>query len=334
MHELNPLDQNAAWVGEELFARPDWLTTLDDAARRELDAALRASEAKALEEIGPNDFPLPTLGSRLRAIQESLEHGSGAALIRGVPVERYGEEQARRAFWGLASHLGAPVSQSDEGERLFSVRDAGFADDDPRSRGPMTRKGLTFHSDRCDVIAFLCLQSAKRGGENEVVSTPALYNALRAERPDLLAVLMRPYLYQRHNVDRGNQRPHYEQPIFSFCEGRFASFLMQVLIERAYARPDAPKMTPSQREALDHLQRRAGELSARFRQEPGDLVLLNNLVTLHRRNEFEDHPEPERKRHILRLWLSTPTSRPLVPAFAPTFGATRPGALRGGMRPL
>jgi hypothetical protein len=62
------------------------------------------------------------------------------------------------------------------------------------------------------------------------------------------------------------------------------------------------------------------------------LVLLNNLVTLHRRNEFEDHPEPERKRHILRLWLSTPNSRPLDPAFAPTFGATRAGAIRGGMR--
>jgi hypothetical protein len=261
-----------------------------------------------------------------------LEHGSGAALVKGVPVERYGEKQARRAFWGLARYLGTPVSQSADGRRIFSVRDAGFAADDPRSRGPMTRKSLTFHSDRCDVIAFLCLQPAKQGGENEIVSTIALYNALLAERPDLLAVLMRPFRYQRHNVDLGNEHAYYEQPIFSFCEGRFASFLMQVLIERAYAGPDAPAMTPAQREALDYLQRRAGALSARFRQEPGDLVLLNNLVTLHRRNEFKDYPDPKRRRHILRLWLSTPNSRPLDPAFAPTFGDTRAGAIRGGMR--
>jgi hypothetical protein len=49
-----------------------------------------------------------------------------------------------------------------------------------------------------------------------------------------------------------------------------------------------------------------------FRQ--GDIQLLNNAVTVHSRTEFEDYPEPERKRHLLRLWLATPGGRPLPPA--------------------
>ncbi len=324
----------AGWTGDELLGRADWLTRLEASHIAEIDAALQtcAATGVALENIRPACFPLPTLEPRLLELGRQLEHGSGAALIRGLPVERYSPDQAARVFWGLASYLGTPVSQSADGQRLFSVRDAGFADGDARNRGPMTNKGLTFHSDRCDVIAFLCLQQAKSGGENEIVSGVTLYNALLAERPDLLETLTQPFLYQRHNVDLGNQRAHYAQPIFSFYEGHFASFLMQVLIERAYAAPETPAMTPRQREALDYLQQRAGELAAQFRQQPGDLVLLNNLVTLHRRAAFVDHDDPARKRHILRLWLSVPNSRPLDPAFAPTFGDTRGGALRGGMR--
>jgi hypothetical protein len=44
---------------------------------------------------------------------------------------------------------------------------------------------------------------------------------------------------------------------------------------------------------------------------PGDIQLLNNFVTLHTRRAYEDWPEPERKRHLLRLWLHDPTSRAL-----------------------
>ncbi len=35
----------------------------------------------------------------------------------------------------------------------------------------------------------------------------------------------------------------------------------------------------------------------------GDIQLLNNRLILHARTDYVDHPEPERKRHLLRLWL-------------------------------
>jgi hypothetical protein len=38
--------------------------------------------------------------------------------------------------------------------------------------------------------------------------------------------------------------------------------------------------------------------------EPGDIQLISNHVILHARSEYQDWPEPARKRHLLRLWLS------------------------------
>ena len=71
----------------------------------------------------------------------------------------------------------------------------------------------------------------------------------------------------------------------------------------------------------------------RIRQQPGDILLLNNWVTLHRRTAFKDYEEREKKRHLLRVWLSVPNSRPIDPLFQDNYGATEAGALRGGMRP-
>ncbi len=60
----------------------------------------------------------------------------------------------------------------------------------------------------------------------------------------------------------------------------------------------------------------ASELSMSFYLQQGDMMFLMNHVALHARSEFEDWPEPERKRHILRLWLTTHGERPLPAEFA------------------
>lgn len=331
-----PLDIPAAWCGEELLGQDDWLHTFDAREIDELDTAVEAARDIPLEQISPANFALPTLGSKLHSIQYSLEHGSGAAMIRRVPIERYTQAQATRIFWGLTSYIGTSVSQSPAGERVFHVRDEGHSANDPQARGPSSRKRLSYHTDRCDVISFLCVRQASSGGENYVVSSVAIYNEMLRARPDLVEVLMQPYRYQRHNVDTGNELPYYEQPVFSIHAGHFAANLLRVLIERAYAAPGAPAMSDLQREALDYIEQLADDptFHVSFRQQPGDLVWLNNWVTLHRRSEFVDSADLDRKRLLLRIWLSVPNSRPLDPRFAASYGATAAGALRGGMRPL
>ena len=43
-----------------------------------------------------------------------------------------------------------------------------------------------------------------------------------------------------------------------------------------------------------------------------DAYSFNNCTVLHHRTSFEDHPDPARKRHLLRLWLMLDGLRPLA----------------------
>ena len=338
-----PLDAAAVWTPADLEARPEWNHHLGEDEKNELLGLLDAMTVAGgttfyrgadLESIAADDLPLPTLTPRLLDIQRQLEEGSGAIRVHGFPCPGLDEDQARLLYWAFSVHLGTPVSQSPQGERIFSVRDSGFGADDPRSRGPNTRKRLSFHTDRADVVGFLCLQQAREGGENEVASAMAVYNRILAERPDLLDVLMQPFHYLRHSVDHGNEKPWCRQPVFSFRDGHFACCFLRVLIERAARDERLPDLTSAQVEALDLVEEVAGEpeMFLRFRQQPGDLLYLNNWAVLHRRKAFVDHESMDRRRHILRLWLSMPNSRPLDPLFEDNYGAVEAGAIRGGMR--
>ena len=63
---------------------------------------------------------------------------------------------------------------------------------------------------------------------------------------------------------------------------------------------------------------------------PGDVQILNNHTMLHARTGYEDWPEPEKKRHLLRLWLCPPDGSRLPPVFAECYGGVTVGD-RGGI---
>jgi Taurine catabolism dioxygenase TauD, TfdA family len=66
---------------------------------------------------------------------------------------------------------------------------------------------------------------------------------------------------------------------------------------------------------------------------PGDVQIINNNVVFHARKAFRDHPDPERRRLLLRVWLAHASSRPLPQSFADLYGATDAGTYRGGVWP-
>jgi hypothetical protein len=332
---LQIYDSPAAWRGSELACQPEWQHILTGSQIVEIERALDHVKQRglALEAITAQDFPLPVFASELCAVQDSLEKGSGSFFLRGWPVELHSLEDNTRIFWGLSRHLGTPISQSAEGEKIFRVWDAGYRAGDAKARGPNTSKGLHFHCDRCDVIGFLCIHQAKQGGENYLVSSVTVHNEILARRPDLLEALYEPWYYKTHNVDLANDDPWCRQPIFANHEGHFVAYILRVLIDRAYELPEVPNMTPRQKEALDFLDQVCAEpdLNYRFLQEPGDMLFINNFVNFHSRTAFLDYEDPEKKRRLLRIWLSVPNSRPLPPAFAGSFGRTGAGEIRGGI---
>src|SRR6266851_4224212 len=103
-----------------------------------------------------------------------------------------------------------------------------------------------------------------------------------------------------------------------------------VMAER---RPDLlERLSPEDIEALDMLGELAGDPELRLDMDfmPGDIQFLHNHTILHARSAYEDWPETERKRHLLRLWLAPPGARPLPPVFSECYGSLTVGD-RGGI---
>lgn len=65
-------------------------------------------------------------------------------------------------------------------------------------------------------------------------------------------------------------------------------------------------MTTAQTDLLDLVDATAADPSLYLEMEfrPGDVQLLKNSSILHARAAYDDWTEPERKRHLLRFWVS------------------------------
>jgi len=103
-------------------------------------------------------------------------------------------------------------------------------------------------------------------------------------------------------------------------------------VESARRFPGVAPLTPLQIEALNLFDELANDpkLNLMMELQPGDIQLVHNHTILHDRTAFEDYAEPERKRHLLRLWLAPPNARPLPEVYAERFGSITPGD-RGGV---
>jgi hypothetical protein len=349
MSVLNPepLAGPEAWLGGAMTRSTDWISFVPPRAVAEMDAALRSLGRRGLAwpNFGRDDFPLPTFSRDLSAVLDELEHGRGFALLRGFPVDRYSAEELKNLYWGVGAHLGSARYQNAQGELIGLVRDEyrlyGGVQEAPadrtlgrssrskaRSSGP-----LRFHTDRCDVVALLCVRQARAGGLSRIVSAVSVANAIRARRPDLHALLGQDYWRSRQGEEAGGERQVYALPLFATHRGKFTTQYSRTFVEAAQKLPDVPRLTAAQNEALDLHAALCEELAFTMELRSGDLQLLNNHVIYHGRTAYEDENGPDRDRLLLRLWLSPSNSRELPPGFDSLWGTTAAGAPRGGIVP-
>jgi hypothetical protein len=280
----------AGWRGGEIAAGSGWRIELSTAQRAELLAALRY-----------RDFPLPTLGPVFRQLADDVITGRGFALVRGLPVEGLSERECDTMALGIGRHVGTVVPQGPDTVVVRHVRDQGVHPAGPTSRSYQHSGRLGFHSDPTDVVALLCVRPARSGGLSTIVSSVAVHNEIVRTRPDLAAELYRPWWR-----DGRTGHTFHLKPVYTMDDaGRVTADYGPDHIHSAQRVPQVPRLTGGQREAMELLNALNDDprFALTMDLRAGDMQFLNNHVTMHSRTAYVDHPEPERRRDLIRLWL-------------------------------
>jgi hypothetical protein len=330
-----PISGQSIWYGPRMEASREWIHPLTDTDIEEIDKAAESLLASGADIAGitQESFPLPALSKKLVAISDEVVNGRGFALMRGMPVTEWSLKKSAIAYFGVGTYLGNARSQNAMGHVLGHVRDVGRdAENDPTARIYQTTERQTYHTDSCDIVGLLCLQTAKTGGASSLVSSMTLYNEILKRRPDLVPELFEAMCSDRRGEVPAGKKPWHEIPVYNWHEGFLSAHYARRYINSARRFDEVPPLTAGQTEALDLLDELANDptINLQMQFEPGDMQWVHNHTMMHDRTAFEDWPEPERKRHLLRLWLAAPQARPLPPIYADRWESITIGA-RGGV---
>jgi alpha-ketoglutarate-dependent taurine dioxygenase len=301
--------EDRAWRGPTL-RRERFVLPIPPDCLAELERIVAEQRAAPVPTflLQPEHFGLAACRRWMATVRDRLDNGPGLVVLDRLPLERMSEEEAVQVYWVLASLIEPPVAQEWKGTVIFDVRDErkSFTAD---TRGTLTPVGLEMHNDSSmgeappNYLGLLCIQTAKSGGMSIVSSTLAAHNHFAETRPDLLARLYEPFYRDHQSYQAADAAATNFRPVFAL-NPEFRTRFNARHIFRGYEKTGR---------TLDRLGVEAVQAMDAFLADPanrldfwierGQIQLLNNRVTVHGRTPFEDHPEPERRRHLVRLWL-------------------------------
>ena len=315
-----PVSGPSVWLGRDFAERDDWIYRLSAAELAEIDDAVNniPVDIPALYHITAEDFPLPHLAKALAGLDDELRQGRGFILLRGIPTDRYDEDQLAAIFWGIGSHFGTGLAQSLKGDRLGHVIDrSGPGSETRHMRNYELGGNLRMHTDlNNDLVCLMMLHHAKSGGESRIASSLAVHNIILQEHPEYLDPLYRGYHFHILGSDRGAaaRLTDHRVPIFVDHGNAVSCHFNPSPIDRAVERGGV-KLSPVEAGAV----RFVAEVAARpgiyldMALQSGDIQILNNHAIMHGRTDYQDYPESERRRHLLRLWLRSPRAQKQPP---------------------
>ena len=320
-----PITGPSAWKAADLANSDAWIYRLSPDAIATLDAALASVKARGLSfpGFGKADFPIESLAAELNRWSEELENGLGFLLVRGLPAERYSDEDFQILTYGIGLHLGRPVRQNPKGDLLGNVAAVGDIND-KHTRVYETNLYLPYHTDPSDVVGLMCVRKASEGGLSSLVSTAAVYNQILEQHREYLGLY-----YKRWYMAHLCQPDPALTALFSFHEGKLSCRYLRQYIELGHEIMGLP-LSRVEIEALDVFDSVLHDQANRLdmMMEPGDLQLANNNAVLHSRTGFVDHDDPAQRRKLLRLWLEMPNARAHSPDFPGRNGFPEPEALQ------
>ena len=306
------------WKADSIDDPASWYYTLSDACLAELDAFVQElkDDPRPVTEVRIEEAGFASCKACLQPVLKAIDAGRGSAIVDRVPLERYSVEGAQTVYWLVGQMLGLPFEQDVKGTMLYDVRDTG-QDVREGARFSVTNAESSFHTDGAfnpqvpDFVGLLCLQTAKSGGQSQLISAVTLHNELLQLHPDVLETLYEPFYFDRRGQVLEGEQPVSETPIFRWNGQTLMFRYIYYYIQVGHESINRP-LTPEQEKALDVLESliRREDLRVEFNLEPGQMLFTNNGWILHNRTAFEDYVEIHRRRHSVRLWLSRRTLPP------------------------
>jgi len=297
-----------AWRASTFKSPSDYMLELTRAERDEITAAVaaidRGGRLAPSHALTKEDFRFGGLGARLERAYAEVRSGRGFVLLRGLPVEELTLEHFTAGVWGVGLQFGRALSQNAQGELIGAVVDATSEEATPR----MYRSNLELrpHSDITAMILLACWNKSASGGASIIVSGVTVHDEIRARAPRLLEPLYRGYHYHRLGEEGPGEEPAtpYRVPVFADRGGQLSCRYQRSGIAGGHRELGVP-FGERDIEAMNLFDQVAAAPENRlaFFLERGDMIVVNNYTVMHARTRFTNFPEPERRRHLVRLWL-------------------------------
>jgi hypothetical protein len=246
---MKPLVDPAGWTADELRDVSRWSYRINATDADELEAAVASVRRSGVSmvDIRKDDFPLRGFADVLTDVRRELMDGRGIVMMQDFPLDRFDREGIAIAYIGLGAHLGQTMSQNKMGHILGHVKDLGGNYSDANTRGYMTNAEMRFHTDACDYVGLLCLQTPMSGGASRIASSVSVYNTMLERRPELVEALCGDYYRSRSGEVSPGDLPYFAQPIFTFHEGYFSATGVGAVIDKAQQLPGRRRLSADRR---------------------------------------------------------------------------------------
>lgn len=319
--QLSPITTRAAWRGDQLSKdQSDWIYVLSADELNELEqlGTRFVDDNPDLRFVQAVDYPLDKCAPAIDHWYKEVDSGRGFTLVRGLRTYLYSDALSCAIYYILGLHMGEPFRQNEMGDlidHIYATSDKKLEDPDALSKS--IRDKLPFHSDSSDVVSLMCLRPSKEGGASCLVSGAEIYNEILRRRPDLAPLLFEPFHWDWKRQDPEAPANTYTSPIITMEGGVFSMYAGSLYIMTAQEYPEVPRLTQDQIDLLNLFEEVTYEPGMAIEMDfrPGDIQWLSNYAALHSRTEFIDFPEPQCRRHLLRLWLQRKGARPLPKGF-------------------
>jgi hypothetical protein len=302
-HDSNAFKWIAASMPEDRY-----LLEFDDADRAQLlgavgaiESAGRTTPATALSKA---DFAFGTLADKLALGFDRVRSGPGFVVMRGLPTDGLTPAQFDAMAWGIGLYFGEAISQNAQGDVLSHVIDVSAVEATPR----MYRSNLELrpHTDITSMLSLACWYQSPTGGASVLVSGVTVHDEIARRAPHLLEPLYRGFHYHLTGEEAPGETPvtPFRVPTFSVVNGQLSVRYLRSNLAGGHRELGIP-LTALEIEALDFFDdvARSPENRIAFNLERGEMIVINNYTVMHARTTFAEHPQPERRRSLTRLWL-------------------------------